>query len=372
MRLLLLIGLSLYFGFTLPAQQTPAANPTAKPTVKKANCSVLVSWEGDHAVKVYVGKKEVDLDARDTQTVKVAQGSYHLKVETLNKTIYAEDLLVLKPGRSYLNLSVKNDTLKFIKETDAQRKQRLDMEAGQQKMAKVHADSLKNQMLTKEKYDSIQNIKTAKEREDSAGRQMAILKQKELEQLGIGKTIKIGDDVWTTVNLNVSKFRNGDIIPEAKTADDWKNAENAGTPAWCYLKYDLANGWKYGKFYNWYAVHDARGLAPAGWHIPTNDDWATMITNLGGDGEAGKKIKNNAGWDGDGNGSNSSGFSALPAGKCASGDFANCGKNCYFWSATKGNFYYSWARMLGYDSPAVSSSLENNSSGFNCRCVKDN
>ena len=83
-------------------------------------------------------------------------------------------------------------------------------------------------------------------------------------------SVKIGSQVWATENLNVDRFRNGDPIPQAKTAEEWQNAGNNQQPAWCYYNNDPKNGESYGKLYNWYAVNDRRGLAPQGWHIPSD------------------------------------------------------------------------------------------------------
>ena len=76
------------------------------------------------------------------------------------------------------------------------------------------------------------------------------------------QTVTIGDQVWSTKNLDVATFRNGDSIPQAITKKEWKEARKKQQPAWCYFENDPANGEKYGKLYNWYAVNDSRGLAP--------------------------------------------------------------------------------------------------------------
>ncbi len=81
---------------------------------------------------------------------------------------------------------------------------------------------------------------------------------------------------WSKKNLNVSKFRNGDNIPEAKTNEEWNKAGENKQPAWCYYNNDSLNGAKYGKLYNWYAVNDSRGLAPLGWHIPSDVEWSIV------------------------------------------------------------------------------------------------
>ncbi|TFH48898.1 MAG: hypothetical protein E4G92_02790, partial [Bacteroidia bacterium] len=73
------------------------------------------------------------------------------------------------------------------------------------------------------------------------------------------RTVSYGLQVWTVPNLNVSHFRNGDTIPEARSAEEWLKAAEAGAPAWCYQENDPANGNRYGKLYNWYAVNDPRG-----------------------------------------------------------------------------------------------------------------
>ncbi len=103
------------------------------------------------------------------------------------------------------------------------------------------------------------------------------------------QTLTIGTQVWMTKNLDVSTFRNGDPIPEAKTNEEWIKAGEEGKPAWCYYNNDTVYGRKYGKLYNWYAVNDARGLAPSGYHVPTDTEWGTLETFLGND--AGTKMK---------------------------------------------------------------------------------
>jgi uncharacterized protein (TIGR02145 family) len=97
-------------------------------------------------------------------------------------------------------------------------------------------------------------------------------------------------------DLEVSKFRNGDPIYEAKSADEWYEAGINGRPVWCYYDNDIKNGEKYGKLYNWYAVNDTRGLAPNGWHIPSQKEWEILSNSLGGDKIAGNKMKDVRNW----------------------------------------------------------------------------
>jgi uncharacterized protein (TIGR02145 family) len=128
------------------------------------------------------------------------------------------------------------------------------------------------------------------------------------------KTVKIGSQIWMTENLNISTFRNGDKIFEAKTLAEWQEANDNKQPAWCYYNNDPANGVKYGKLYNWYAVNDKRGLAPEGWRVPTDRDWEILETALGGYFEAGNKMMMTTGEADLHKGTNSSGFSAIHAG----------------------------------------------------------
>ena len=149
--------------------------------------------------------------------------------------------------------------------------------------------------------------------------------------------VVIGNQTWTTKNLDVATFRNGDAIPQAKTDEEWEAAGVNKQPAWCYYENDVANGTKYGKLYNWYAVKDARGLAPTGWHIPTDEEWTVLSTFLGGEDVAGKKMKSSSGWNYKGNGNNSSGFTGLPGGFRYYGAFANLVGGGGWWSTSEYN-----------------------------------
>jgi uncharacterized protein (TIGR02145 family) len=214
------------------------------------------------------------------------------------------------------------------------------------------------------------------------------------------KGVAIGSQVWMSTNLNVSTYRNGDVIPQVQDKDTWYKLT---TGAWCYYENNAANGNKYGKLYNWYAVNDARGLAPAGWHIPTDGEWTVLSTYLGGEDVAGKKMKSTSGWESwtediicsncktwnaeyrgkkecnvcqdtrvngkktySGNGINSSGFTGLPGGyRIYYGDFYDVGSSSYWWSASEGwrlSNSYSDLNRYYYSSMSY---------GFSVRCVRD-
>jgi len=94
------------------------------------------------------------------------------------------------------------------------------------------------------------------------------------------KTVVIGTQTWMAENLNVDRFRNGDLIPHAKTDEEWQKAKDNKQPAWCYL--DNVPDNNLGKLYNWFAVMDPRGLAPIGWHIPSTYEWEQLKRKCGG------------------------------------------------------------------------------------------
>ncbi len=196
----------------------------------------------------------------------------------------------------------------------------------------------------------------------------------------IYKTVVIGNQVWTIKNLDVSTFRNGDPITEAKTKEEWIKTGKERKPAWCYYDNDTANGRIYGKIYNWYAVNDTRGLAPAGWHVPTDAEWTTLTNFLGGEGTAGKKMKSTSGWKETSNttNTNTSGFSGLPGGGClSSGTFYNKEGFGYWWSSTEVNSSTGvntnriWNRNLNYYNGIVNRGGSEITSGEYVRCIKN-
>jgi uncharacterized protein (TIGR02145 family) len=184
--------------------------------------------------------------------------------------------------------------------------------------------------------------------------------------------VVIGTQAWTTINLNVDKFRNGDIIPEAKTDDEWEAANTNKTPAWSYYSNSVDSGAIYSKLYNWYAVNDSRGLAPTGWHIPSDAEWTTLTTYLGGLSETGLKMKNTCGWIDGGNGSNTSGFAGLPSGfRGKSGTFHNIKYYGEWWSSTEDDTDYAYYRYLRSSNTNVGRSNYIKGSGLSVRCLRD-
>ena len=187
-----------------------------------------------------------------------------------------------------------------------------------------------------------------------------------------GQDITIGKQVWKSKNLNVDKFKNGDPIQQVKTKEAWIKAGQDKQPAWCYYNNDPANGTKYGKLYNWYAVNDPRGLAPEGYHIPTDTEWFELITFLGGEYAAGKKIKSTTGWKDNGNGTNECKFAGLPAGRRNYyGEFESLGAYAGWWTSESFASDSARGRNLNHYGTDLNGCFPDMKIGLSIRCVKD-
>jgi len=198
----------------------------------------------------------------------------------------------------------------------------------------------------------------------------------------ISGDVTIGTQTWSKCNLNVDTYLNGDPIPEVTDPSAWIGLT---TGAWCYFENDSANGPTYGKLYNWHAVNDPRGLAPAGYHIPTNDEIITLL-NYVDPASSGGAVPNDAGgplkevqfchWQAPNTGAtDSSGFTGLPGGlrEPLSGVFTGISELGTWWSSTEDdldtfdaytfNLYnnQTWAYRQAWDKEH----------GFSVRCIKD-
>ena len=243
------------------------------------------------------------------------------------------------------------------------------------------------------------------------------------------KSIAIGQQVWMAENLHVFNFRNGDPIPIVKSDEEWEKAGKNKQAACCYYQNSAENGQTYGVLYNWYAVKDSRGLAPEGWHIPSDKEWNVLTNYLGGADQglkasftnaleffftdidnrtAGAKMKSKEGWSEyedeieckackqwspqqqagqqcdackdtrklraqvSGNGTNESGFNGLPGGsRFSNGTFSNIGSNGYWWSSTENYTFDAWYRYLDYNVGNVSRINYFKELGLSVRCLRD-
>ena len=188
-------------------------------------------------------------------------------------------------------------------------------------------------------------------------------------------SVKIGEQVWMSKNLDVSIFANGDLIPEAKTEHDWKTLVSLGKPAWCYYDNDSSNGKKYGRLYNWYALNDQRGLAPKGWHVAKDAEWHTLITFLGGQSLAGAVLKDRNWWallEHFSSNKSDVGFDARPGGSLGI-DFGGLTITTCWCTSAVCQFGASdiWCYTLNHNSDSVMRVSIPNSGGFSIRCIKD-
>jgi uncharacterized protein (TIGR02145 family) len=189
-----------------------------------------------------------------------------------------------------------------------------------------------------------------------------------------GHTVEIGNQEWMVENLNVSTFRNGDPISEAQSSEAWEKSTTQHKPSWCYYGMDSTNQDKYGKLYNWYAVNDPRGIAPEGWHVPSDGEWQTLIDYLGGDSIAGGKLNDpeTTNWKyPNSSATNKSGFSALPGGYRYHDGFYYIGYNGFFLTSTEHSTTTAWIRAINYDNAEVYHYFGNKWDGYSIRCIKD-
>lgn len=198
------------------------------------------------------------------------------------------------------------------------------------------------------------------------------------------QTRKIGSQWWMAENLKVTHYQDGTAIPEVTDDSEWGTLSSG---AMCSYDNDDSNIEIYGRLYNWYAVRTARNIAPAGWHVPTDDEWKELEMHLGmSQSEAdkdeswrgtdeGNKLKNTGTtfWESPNSGAtNESGFSALPGGSrnALTYNFLELGKYAYFWTSSRGQ-YTVYSRGLGYSSSTISRYQDWFKSGFSIRCIKD-
>jgi uncharacterized protein (TIGR02145 family) len=186
------------------------------------------------------------------------------------------------------------------------------------------------------------------------------------------QTQSIGNQIWMIENLKASKYRNGESISTGLSDITWASTT---TGAYAIYNNDPANNSTYGKLYNWYAIADLRNVCPIGWHVPSDAEWTTLTTFLGGESAAGGKMKsigtqywfspNTAA-------TNESGFTALPGGyRYDSGTYGYSGGLGAWWSSTGQDSNNAWYRYLYYYYGAVYRFDANKHYGYSVRCIKD-
>lgn len=192
-------------------------------------------------------------------------------------------------------------------------------------------------------------------------------------------TIYIGNQVWMTENLKTTKLNDNSLIPNVTDDTTWVHLT---TPAYCWLLNDVQYKGVYGALYNWFTVETGK-LCPTGWHVPTDDEYKTLELTLGMAADQvnllewrgtdqGSKLKSKTGWAVGENGTNSSGFSALPGGYrwAKNGAFNGIGMISYWWSSEL-NDEYGWYRRLDGPNTGVFRSGTSKEGGKYIRCVKN-
>jgi uncharacterized protein (TIGR02145 family) len=186
------------------------------------------------------------------------------------------------------------------------------------------------------------------------------------------KSVVIGEQEWMAENLNVTVFRDGSEIEYIDYDNDWNDVHKGKEPAWCYYDMDEEVGAKNGKFYNWYAVSDPRGLCPEGWRVPTDGDWQQLIDFLGGAEAAYDKMKSKTGWENDDNGTNESGFNAKPTGVVdIAGVSGLAGKAAYWWASDAVGIKNASARMIYPGYRQIYRDALSRGQGHSVRCIKE-
>jgi uncharacterized protein (TIGR02145 family) len=181
-------------------------------------------------------------------------------------------------------------------------------------------------------------------------------------------SVLIGSQCWMKENLNI-----GNKIPGSQNQDPGIT----DIEKYCFNDIE-ANCTLYGGLYQWDEVMrnstnpGSQGICPNGWHIPSDAEWSALTAFLGGDSIAGTKMKSNTGWYNNGNGTNISGFTCLPAGNRGNdASFNNLTQLGYFWTSSQVDASDSWNRKLNYDTAIITKYNSFKTNGFSIRCMRN-
>ena len=184
--------------------------------------------------------------------------------------------------------------------------------------------------------------------------------------------VVIGTQVWMVENLKTTKYRNGNTITNVTTGTAWAAST---TGAYCWYNNNSTYKALFGALYNWYAVYDSRGIAPLGWHVPTDAEWTTLTTFLSGESVSGGKLKETGTthWSSPNTGAtNETGFLALPGGNInISGAFSLLLNNGFWWSSTEYSTTNSWFRTIYSTNATMTRANDSKRIGLSVRCIKD-
>lgn len=201
------------------------------------------------------------------------------------------------------------------------------------------------------------------------------------------RTVIVGDQEWMADNLRTSKYANGDDIPNITDPTEWNNYFG---DAWSSYDNDPSKDNPHGKLYTWYAAADTRNLCPAGWHIPSDAEWTSLIvgldsltnpvangaqsTSAGGRMKSTGTIENGDGlWAQPNTGAlNDSKFNSVPSGtRSLAGYFANITTYSYWWSSTEEDSDRAWGRIILNNEASIYRGTTYKKDGRACRCKKN-
>lgn len=186
-------------------------------------------------------------------------------------------------------------------------------------------------------------------------------------------TVLIGTQCWMKENLRTTSYQNGTAIPNVANGPTWTGLT---TGAWCYSGNDPSYNLTYGKLYNWFAMKDANGICPAGWHVPSSSEWNALSTFLGGVSAAGGKMKATGltYWSSPNTGAtNSSGFTGLGGGyrSASTANFGDFLTYAYMWSSTNFNADSGHYFDLRHNTTDLWYGTQIKQAGLSIRCLKD-
>ena len=177
----------------------------------------------------------------------------------------------------------------------------------------------------------------------------------------------IGSQLWTTENLAVTVFLNGDAIPNITSAGAW----GATTPQMCSYNFNAANDAIYGKLYNWYAIKDVRGVCPVGFHIPTSAEYTTLSTTIGGNGGLLKEVGFTNWYSPNTGATDKYGFKALGTGYMGTTSPSGISQSTYLWTSTESAAASAYTRSLFNTDATFNQSAQGKIGGFAVRCLHD-
>lgn len=181
-------------------------------------------------------------------------------------------------------------------------------------------------------------------------------------------TVIIGTQEWMSENLRSTRYRDGSAILNVTSDSAWSSM-NEGAYAW-FINDASGDKASYGAYYNWHTVASGK-LCPEGWHVPSDKEWRTLTSYLGDENVAGNEMKSASGWRSKGNGTNSSGFNAIPYGyRTTKGIFASQGYSSYYWSSTENGMNAWYSVLFGKDGTAFKY-FGPKQSGFSVRCIRE-